>query len=47
VQSLCPGHIKPKALSIPANSVNHNYLMTKNRKFGHTIDLPPPIESMS
>lgn len=47
VQSICPGCIKPKALSIPANSVNHNYLMTKNRKFGHTIDLPPPIESMS
>jgi 3,4-dihydroxy 2-butanone 4-phosphate synthase/GTP cyclohydrolase II len=47
IQSICPGCIKRKALSIPANSVNHHYLMTKNRKFGHTIDLPPPIESMS
>jgi 3,4-dihydroxy 2-butanone 4-phosphate synthase/GTP cyclohydrolase II len=47
VQSLCTGCISPKALSIPANSVNHHYLLTKNRKFGHTIDLPPPIENIS
>ncbi len=47
MQSICQGRIQPKALSIPANSVNHHYLMTKNRKFGHTIDLPPSIESMS
>lgn len=34
-------------LSIPANGNNHHYLLTKRRKFGHHIDLPPAIESMS
>ena len=43
-----PGRrIQRQPLSIPANSVNHHYLYTKNRKFGHAIDLPPPIESIS
>lgn len=39
--------ISRKPLSIPANGVNHHYLLTKNRKFGHSIELTPPIESMS
>jgi GTP cyclohydrolase II len=36
-----------KPLSVAANCVNHHYLLTKNRKFGHSIDVLPPIESMS
>lgn len=36
-----------KPLSVVANGVNHHYLLTKNRKFGHSIDVLPPIESMS
>lgn len=39
--------IRRMPLSIPANGVNHQYLLTKNRKFGHSIELMPPIESMS
>jgi 3,4-dihydroxy 2-butanone 4-phosphate synthase/GTP cyclohydrolase II len=34
-------------LSIPANGNNHHYLLTKCRKFGHQIEIPPAIESMS
>lgn len=47
IQSIYHRNIVRKPLSIPANSINHHYLMTKNQKFGHTIDLPPSIESMS
>ncbi len=40
-------HVVRKPLSVAANGVNHHYLLTKNRKFGHSIDVLPPIESMS
>lgn len=47
IRALGQRRIMRKALSIPANGVNHHYLLTKNRKFGHHIDIMPPIESMS
>lgn len=47
MRSLGQRRISRKPLSIPANGVNHHYLLTKNRKFGHSIELMPPIESMS
>lgn len=47
IASICQRKIVRKSLSIPANSTNHHYLMTKNQKFGHSIDLPPSIESIS
>ena len=47
IQSICQRKIVHKALSIEANSFNHHYLLTKNLKFGHSIDLPPSIESIS
>ena len=47
MRALGQRRISRKPLSIPANGVNHHYLLTKNRKFGHSIDVLPPIESMS
>ena len=47
IQSICQRKIVRTPLSIPANSFNHHYLQTKNQKFGHSIDLPPNIESIS
>lgn len=47
VRALGLRRIARKPLSIPANGVNHHYLLTKNRKFGHRIDVMPPIESIS
>ena len=40
-------HIRRLPLSIPANTDNHHYLLTKNQKFGHHIELNPDIESIS
>lgn len=47
ISSMRQRHIIRKPLSVAANCVNHHYLLTKNRKFGHSIDVLPPIESMS
>lgn len=47
ITAICQRTIVRKPLSIPANSTNHHYLFTKNLKFGHSIDLPPSIESIS
>lgn len=46
ITSICQRRIVRKPLSIPANDFNHHYLMTKNQKLGHSIDLPPSIESI-
>lgn len=41
-----PGRrVTRQPLTIPANTVNHHYLLTKQRKFGHALDLTPPTES--
>ncbi len=42
-----PGRrVTRQPLAIPANAVNHHYLLTKQRKFGHELDLAPPTESI-
>lgn len=41
-----PGRrVTRQPLAIPANAVNHHYLLTKQRKFGHALDLALPTEN--
>lgn len=47
IQNISQRKIVRKALSIQANSFNHHYLLTKNLKFGHSIDVIPNIENIS
>ncbi|MBP6300241.1 MAG: 3,4-dihydroxy-2-butanone-4-phosphate synthase [Arenimonas sp.] len=47
IQNISRRKIVRKALSIEANSFNHHYLLTKNIKFGHSIDVTPNIENIS
>jgi 3,4-dihydroxy 2-butanone 4-phosphate synthase/GTP cyclohydrolase II len=47
IQNISQRKIVRKALSIQANSFNHHYLLTKNIKFGHSIDVTPNIENIS
>lgn len=47
IQNISQRKIVRKALSIEANSFNHHYLLTKNIKFGHSIDVTPNIENIS
>jgi 3,4-dihydroxy 2-butanone 4-phosphate synthase/GTP cyclohydrolase II len=47
IQNISQRKIVRKALSIQANSFNHHYLLTKNIKFGHSIDITPNIENIS
>ena len=47
IQNISQRKIARKALSIQANSFNHHYLLTKNIKFGHSIDVTPNIENIS
>ena len=42
-----PGRrVTRQPLAIPANAVNHHYLLTKQRKFGHALDLAPSTENI-